>query len=302
MYVAFGHRLLRLPFLPVATIGTAVAFLVGFKNNAAYERFWEGRKIWGGLVNESRSFGAAVRAFLPDKTQAPKRLIYRHLAFINSLRIQLRQKSRFLEGAHRSTARRLQRHDAHLRSNWDAEVPPFLEEGETADLKTRVNPATQLLKLQAEDLSKLQRSGELDLFHQLHLMDLIQEFSTLQGKCERIKNTPFPRQYAEFSRLFTRVFILLVPCGLLSVFDVTRKLSPEELVFTLLPMMFSTTVIAWVFSVMEGVGDASEDPFERSISDVPMNALCRAIERDLRDMLDEKDLPEPEQPIDDILY
>ena len=135
-------------------------------------------------------------------------------------------------------------------------------------------------------------------------MQTIKELYELQGQCERIKNTPFPRQYAEFSRWFVRVFMFLLPLGLLDVFSAQIDAAGTALGLALagLPMALSSCLISWVFVTMEGVGDASEDPFERSLNDVPMNALCRTIERDLRQLLGESEVPEPEQPAGLVLY
>lgn len=310
LYEFVGLKFLRLPFLPIATIGTAVAFYVGFKNNASYDRFWEARKIWGGIVNESRSWTVDVLAYvLPqddeESQEIRRRLIHRQLAWINALRLQLRRNSRFMKAdAHPKTAQRLRNHATHMRNDWDEEVGPFLEASEHTRLKTLVNPATHLLNAQAQELKELVKDKRLDLFHQIALMEIVRELFALQGKCERIKNTPFPRQYAEFSRWFTRALVVLMPCGLLSVFP-EQLLAAQEgglSVLHLLPFLFSASLIAWVFVTMEAIGDASEDPFERSINDVPMNALCRAIERDLRQLLGESEVPEVESPIDDILY
>lgn len=309
LYAYAGLRFIRAPFLPIATIGTAVAFYVGFKNNAAYERFWEGRKIWGGIVNVSRTWAAGVLAYIepghaePEAAAVRKLLVYRQLAWINALRLQLRRTSRFFDNPARGTKRRLDAHADAMRNDWDKELAPFLGD-ELEELSSKKNTATHILQRQAELLAELVRTKKLDLFHQIALMESITEMYTLQGKCERIKNTPFPRQYAEYSRIFTRVFVFLVPFGLLDVFadSIDAATSALENLVLLIPMLLSAGLVSWVFITMEGIGDASEDPFERSMNDVPMNALCRTIEIDLRELLGETDLPEKEKPTDMLLY
>lgn len=307
----FGNMtMLRIPFLPIATIGTAVAFYVGFKNNAAYDRFWEGRKIWGGIVNTSRMWTTSVLAYVEPGVDtaaaklARKQLVYRQLAWINSLRVQLRSKSRFNDSPARGTKRRLERDAEHMRNDWDQEVSAFVDDDERTELSQCANAATHLLARQGIELAKLVDAGRLDIFRQLELMKLVEALYTLQGKCERIKNTPFPRQYAEFSRWFTRLFIVLVPFGLLETFADHAQTTGETLasVTAAIPMLLSSALIAWVFTMMDGVGDASEDPFERSMNDVPMNALCRTIEIDLRQLLGETELPPREQAAGMILY
>lgn len=310
LYAYAGLWFLRVPFLPIATVGTAVAFYVGFKNNAAYERFWEGRKIWGGIVNASRTWATAVVSYIDvgdagDDAKATRReLVYRHLAWINALRLQLRKTSRFHEKPARSTKRRLERHAEHMRNDWDEELQPFLSRDELAEASAMANPATHLLAHQGSRIAGLVKAQRLDLFHQIAMMETVTELYSLQGQAERIKNTPFPRQYAEFSRVFTMLLAFLVPFGLLDVFGdhVDKAMTTMQHLTPVLPMLLSSWLITWVFTTMEGVGDASEDPFERSMNDVPMNALCRTIEIDLRQLLGETEVPAKEAAIDDILY
>lgn len=309
-YAIAGFEWMRLPFVPLSVMGIAVSFYGGFKNNSAYDRFWEGRKIWGGVVNESRSWASAVLCHVrpgddSDAARALRQsLIYRHLAWINALRLQLRATSRFHHQPARATRIRLDRHDAHMRSDWDAELAPFLSDEEQAAIKALINPATHLVHNQGQALSTEVQGGGVNLFHQIAMMEILRELYGLQGRAERIKKTPLPRQYAEFSRLFTRVFVFTVPFGLLDVFKdrLPAGIPASHDLPWLITYLAASVLISWVFLTMEGIGDSSEDPFERSMNDVPMNSLCRVIERDLRQMLGESDLPPAEAPIDSILY
>jgi putative membrane protein len=310
LYAYAGLWFLRVPFLPIATVGTAVAFYVGFKNNAAYERFWEGRKIWGGIVNASRTWATAVVSYIDvgdtseDARETRRELVYRHIAWVNALRLQLRRTTRFHDKPARSTKRRLERHAEHMRNDWDEELRPFLDADELAEVSAMANPATHLLTRQGTRIAGLVKAQRLDLFHQIAMMETVTELYSLQGQCERIKNTPFPRQYAEFSRVFTRLLAFLIPFGLLDVFGdhVAKAMTTLQTLTPVIPMLLSSWLITWVFTTMEGVGDSSEDPFERSMNDVPMNALSRAIEIDLRQVLGETEVPAKETAIDDILY
>jgi len=312
LYALVQLEFLRIPFQPLSTIGIAVAFYVGFKNNASYDRFWEGRKIWGGVVNTSRSWGTAVMSYVRPGDDSPEahalrqELVYRHLAWINAVRLQLRKKSRFFDKPARGTRLRLERHAEHMRNDWDTEISPFLSAEEHAEMKQKLNSATHLVTRQGTRLAAAKEAEHVNLFHQIALMGLLTEMYTLQGKAERIKNTPFPRQYAEYSRIFTRVFVVLVPFGLLDVFadHIGAAVSTADEFIYIVPFISAAALISWVFMTMEAIGDASEDPFERSMGDVPMNALCRTIERDLRQMLNEPEdsLPPGETPIDSILY
>ncbi len=310
VHVGFGLDWLRVPFTPLSVMGIAVAFYAGFKNNAAYDRFWEGRKIWGGIVNESRTWANAVLAYvLPldesEEAHAVRRdLIYRQLAWVNALRLQLRSTSRFHDKPAKETERRLKAHHGHIRTDWEQELSPFIDLDEAERIMPMANSATHLVARQGQKLARLVKDNRLDLFHQIALMETLSKLYTLQGKAERIKKTPFPRVYAEFSRLFTRVFVYVVPFGLLDVFSShfpSGMPSGNEWMW-FITYLFSAGLVGWVFMTMEGLGDASEDPFERSINDVPMNSLCIVIERDLRQLLGEEKVPPQEEPIDGVLY
>ena len=291
-----------LPIAPLGTIGVAVAFYVGFKNNQSYDRSWEARKIWGGIINVSRSWGNQVINYVSnfhagadaqpvDTKIVWQELIYRHLAWINSLRYQLRRVNSF--GFEPSGAARkfMQPTDVEALRK---QINEFLPEHESRTACQQVNTATQILRRQGERLNEVYEKERLiDDFRHIAMMDLITEMYSLQGKCERIKNTPFPRQYAFFSTLFTWIFIILLPFGIVG------ELSDREfMVWLTVPL---SVIVSWVFITMETVGDTSEDPFENFINDVPMTALCTTIEIDLRQMLGETDLPSPMKPVDDVL-
>lgn len=305
----FEHKgfIISIPFEPLSVIGIAVAFYIGFKNNASYDRFWEGRKIWGGIVNYSRTWGNQVLSFVTNRHATKpiskeeifniqKQLIYRHIAWLNALRFQLRQCTSF-SLKHPKTVRSIQQMGKDPNGDpWDQEVGGFLDKSEYEYLIDRRNTATQLIRKQGEQLRELhEKSGLIDDFRHMELMSSLEEFYTLQGKCERIKNTPFPRQYAFFSKVFTWIFILLLPFGMVGLFAQMN----HELTWLTIPFC---VLISWVFITMEIVGDNSEDPFENFLNDVPMTALCRVIEIDLREMIGETDLPEKVKPIDDILF
>ena len=289
---------LRIPFQPLTVIGIAVAFYLGFKNGQSYDRFWEARKIWGGIVNYSRTWANQVLSLGEIDKNTQKTMVYRHLAWINALRIQLRQPTSFSIKENASVEALFNKH-GERNPACDA-VAEFISSEEYSDLDNRKNVATHLVKLQAREVKKIESDGKISEFDKQILHHTLEELYNLQGMCERIKNTPFPRQYAYFSTLFTWIFILLLPLGLLDIFDGQFEASQKNATVALLVPL--SVLISWVFVTMEKVGSNSEDPFEGRVNDVPMTALCRTIEIDLRDMLDETDLPPKVQPKDNILY
>ena len=292
---------LGISFVPIGLIGTAVAFYVGFKNNSSYERLWEARRIWGAIVNASRTWGAFTLAYVKEpgtdsrtgQNKVHAELIHRHIAYVNALRIQLRQKS--VWGDSNSVAHSVVKSKAHYDdSPLYQNLVAFVPEQDVRKFVSRKNPATHIMKAQAIHLDELFRSNAISERSYIHMMGLVQEFYAQQGAAERIKNFPFPRQYAHFSKMFVNLFILVLPFGLINEF---AKLG-GMLTWLAVPCYM---VIAWVFYTMEVVGDTSENPFENAINDVPMTAICRTIEIDLREMLEEENVPGPIQPVDNIL-
>jgi putative membrane protein len=139
----------------------------------------------------------------------------------------------------------------------------------------------------------LRQAGIIEHFRHLEMHQMVTEFFALQGKSERIKNFPFPRQYATINYFFVILFIILLPFGMLDMFT---NLKADYWIWLSIPF---SVVCSWVFWMMEIIGDYSENPFEGLYNDVPISALARSIEIDIREMLDEKDLPTPIEPIGD---
>ncbi len=279
---------IALPWQPIGVIGTAVAFYLGFKNNSSYDRTWEARKIWGGIVNSSRSFGAAVISFVqgPNAEEIQKELIYRHLAWLTSLRHQLRlsQEWEHTEDRVKGLYSPVICEDYH--NKLDAELAVLISEEEINELEEKANTATQILALQSKRLQALKDKGYFEDFRHMEFHALLRSFYDEQGKSERIKNFPFPRQYASTAVWMTMVFSALLPFAMLDI------ISQENLVLFCISPLISGLLI-WIFFLMEKIGDYSENPFEGTYNDVPISAISRGIEIDLREMLNETDVPSP---------
>ncbi len=295
LYEVAGFRFLAIPFLPVGTIGTAVAFFIGFKNNQAYDRLWEARRLWGGITNTSRSLATMMIALVDDKAFVSD-FLHRHIGYINILRLQLRRTIPWATGKenlHRTfigEKKELEAFDEGLRTILDKHNK--IQYYET--LKSKQNTANTMLKIQMDYLAKLKKDGRLDAFEHSDVVKQINELFNLQGGCERIKSTPLFRQYSIFSRVFVLIFIFLLPFGLL------RDLSTLASWGVWLTIPFSM-LISWVFFTMEQIGEYSENPFDNAVNDIPLTAICRNIEIDIKELLGEKELPERIQPEKNVL-
>lgn len=295
----WGQLAIGFSFIPIGLIGTAVAFYVGFKNNSSYERLWEARRIWGALVNASRTWGVYTVTHIKtdsvitgmNEKELHAKLVHGIIAYVNALRIQLRQKSVWNNSsttAHTVVRGNSENEPLHL------SLTLFFSDREAKQFLSKKNPATHILKAQAALLSEIYQHGGISERLYVQTMALIQEFFNQQGAAERIKNFPFPRQYAYFSKIFVWLFILVLPFGLISEFS---KIG-ADMIWISIPVYI---IIAWVFNTMEIVGDTSENPFENAINDIPMTAICRTIEIDLREMLEEKSIPPALTAVDNIL-
>ncbi|NND33144.1 MAG: hypothetical protein HKN76_11185 [Saprospiraceae bacterium] len=287
---------IALPWQPISIIGIAVAFYLGFKNNSSYDRTWEARKIWGSIVNNSRTFGAAILAFVQgsDADTVKKELIYRHIAWLTALRYQLR-----LSRTWEHTEERISNlYNSEVCENYyerlDQELMNLISENEFKDYKGKSNMATQLLARQAKRLQELRDQDYFEDFRHMEFHALIRSFYEDQGKSERIKNFPFPRQYASTTLWLSMVFAAFVPFGMLDLF----YRDGSAWIWITVPM---TALVIWIFFLMEKIGDYSENPFEGSYNDVPITAIARGIEIDLREMMNEEDVPKPVEAVNGFL-
>lgn len=264
--------------IPLGVLGTAVSLFLSFRNNAAYDRWWEARKIWGGIVNTSRTFGIQVQNYVTQnavksehKNNIEKlhtQLIYRHLAYINALRLALREQ-----------------HD-----EYESELNELLDSAELSDILAKANKPTQINNNQAKAIRAILNDDLKDNFQVIEMMKTLEELYTLQGKCERIKNTPFPIYYDAFIRIFLFIFVAFLPLNLIGLFDEISQGIDYNVDWVMIPVAM---IVSLMFEIIERVGSYTETPFNNQNQDIPMSALCRTIEIDLREMLDETDIPKP---------
>lgn len=325
LFDILGMKWLHVPWLPLGVLGTAVAFLIGFKNNASYDRLWEGRKIWGGIVNTSRSWTIMVKDFitndhaeekLPHSSlqQIHKELVHRHVAWLTALRYQLRVNKPWEQLMTQKSNTEFK--DSYFLVCEDSipieeAIKPYISEAEYKEVFAKGNKASQLLGIQSRRLKELKQEGLIEDFRHMEMSNVLVEFYTLQGQSERIKNFPYPRQFATLNYMFVWIFIILLPFGIMAGFetighDILQDLTQHEsrtswghLIqefiakhFVWFSIPFSA-LVAWVFHTMEKIGENTENPFEGGPNDVPITDLSRGIEIDIRQLIDDDDIPEP---------
>lgn len=312
IFFVFKQTWLQLPWTPIATIGTAVAFVVGFQNNAAYGRIWEARKIWGGIVNTSRSWAVLTKDLVTNEhadkpvselelKEYKRMLTYRHLAWLTALRYEMREPRSWEVTMQHRTMRSWEKlmYIPEKRVPLEEKLETFLPKEELEFVMAKKNKPTAVLALQSKHLRELKEKKLIWEFSFLQLEELVVEMFTLQGKTERIKNFPYPRQYATISHLFIWTFLVLLPFAIFPEFvDISETLKnmtlfpAEYFIFLSVPF---TVIVSWTFHTMERIGRIGENPFEGTGNDVPISTIALGIEIDLRQLLGEHDdqLPEP---------
>ncbi len=319
LYVIFDWKFIHLPWLPIALVGSALAFIVSFKNNASYGRLWEARKVWGGIVNTSRSITIMFNDFISNEHaheklsdeelfKIRKTLVLRHVAWMTSLRHALRAPKPWeMSSVNKSDREYMSKIQINERKfSLEEELDGYLSEEEKAFVLSTKNKQSACLNLQSKQLRELKEKKLIWEFSFLEMENLIVELFTLQGKLERIKNFPYPRQFATLNLFFVWIFIVLLPFGIINVFDeigmqiLKGYEEPSSFIkiigngFVWLSIPFSV-IVSWIFHTMERIGEVSENPFEGIANDTPITTMARGIEIDIRQMIGDnpEDIPEP---------
>lgn len=257
--------------LPFTLVSLALAVVLGFRNNTGYDRFWEGRKLWGLLVNDARTFARLVLSVIGvdavgaaklnhgETRRLQRELVYLCMAFVHALRLHLRQEISDC-----------------------VELTPFVPAGVIDDLRVQHNVPLRILQLMSEYVERARRAAVLRNRDVFLLENMLSEMCDVQGGCERIKNTPIPWSYTLLIHSLVAAYCLSLPLGLIA----TTKLATP----------FVVVMISYAFLGLDAVGDELEDPFGTDVNDLPLSTLSRMIEINLRQMLGETDLPAFLQP------
>lgn len=315
LFELLNIKWLQVPLTPVGLIGTAVAFMVGFQNNAAYDRIWEARKIWGGVVNTSRSFVITLKdSFYMHRTEAAKdesetirTITHRHIAWLTALRYALRTRKQW-EASYEKVHNKISfdylipEYDTEL----DKELEPYLSKEEFDYVMSKDSKTNAIISLQSKHLRSLTDDKKIWDFSLLNLQQMLQELTALQGKAERIKNFPYPKQYGSIGYHFVHIFMWLLPMAIIPAFarmglDIAESNPFIGKYFVWLNIPFTATVI-WVFNTMLRIGLAGENPFEGSPNDVPISNISRGITRDILQIIEEDpaNIPDPIENVNNV--
>lgn len=255
----------KLPSLPLAVVGGALGIFVSFRTNNAYSRWWEGRQLWGKLVNSSRHFALQVLSYLQpadsvDLPQIKREIVLRHAAYVHALRAHLRKQNVLA----------------------DPQVVRLLSEAVREKLKGEKNIPYAILHEQFATIEALSTRGALDPLRLQSLDKLMNDFLDVQGACERIKNTPMPRSYGFIGERLIWAYATLFPFAIW-----------DDMGWLTIP---SNVLVCLAFSLIGEVGRVLEDPFNMFYNTLPISALSTTIEINLRQRLGDVELPEEVKP------
>ena len=256
------HFKTLIPDMPIAIpafLGTAISVILSFKLNQSYDRWWEARKIWGSIVNDSRSFILQLQMFLKKENDKQiKKIAFRQIAWCYSLGQTLRGL------------------------NPVANLEEYLSPEDLEKITRHNNKPLAILQLNTLDISELKNKDQVDTFSQVQINNSLVNFSNAMGMAERIKSTIFPTTYRLFLHFIIYVFIITLSISLRDI----------ESYFEI-PLLL---IISSAFFLLEKSAKHLQDPFSNLPTDTAMTAIARTIEINIKQLINEKEIPNPQQP------
>ena len=253
------HYKIPLSPAPFTIFGIALALFLGFRNNASYDRFWEGRKLWGALLNDTRSLArqALTLTGYDPKSKEVAGFVDMLIAFTYCLKHQLRKTDPA----------------GDIQERLPAELADTLKEA-------RFKPVI-LMREMGVWIKQARERDLIDPICQVAMDENLNKLSDIVGGCERIVSTPIPYTYQVLLHRTVYLYCFLLPFGLV---DSLGWITP-----------FITVFIAYTFVAFEAIADELEDPFGTEPNDLPLNAMSRMIETTLLETVG-KPVPETALP------
>ncbi len=246
--------------IPFTLIGLALAIFLGFRNSASYDRWWEGRKLWGDLLIRTRTI---TRLLQTHAAQADAAVIQAMIRRLIGFGFALKH---------------------HLRGTADTEAATFLPPDERDGYTQAVNRPDHILHRISQDVARLRIAGHLDPMMTMAVEENLTHMAAIQAGCERIRSTPLPFSYMLLLHRTAHLYCLFLPFGLV---DTIGFMTP-----------FVVGLISYTFFGLDTIGDEIEEPFGLQDNDLPLHAICTRIQIDLGAALGESDLPAMPEPKD----
>jgi putative membrane protein len=255
-----GDYLPKIPMALPLVLGTAISLLLSFKLNQSYDRWWEARKIWGAIVNDSRTLVRQALSFTDGNVELVRGLTHRQIAWCYCLGQSLRGL------------------------DWKWGSVEHLSTAELAEAAEHSNKPLALLQFHARDVAQLARNGQLSDYQRIAVDATLTRLTDSMGMAERIRNTVFPKTYRLFLHATIYLFITMLSIALAEVKGTWQ--------------VILTALIAIPFLLLEKTAKHMQDPFANRPTDTSMTAIARTIDINLRNLVGEQEIPDP-WPADD---
>ncbi|HEY6436650.1 MAG TPA: bestrophin family ion channel [Ignavibacteriaceae bacterium] len=244
----------EMPLSIPAFLGTAISVILSFKLSQSYDRWWEARKIWGSIVNDSRTFVLQLQSFVKKgNEQTIKEIAFRQIAWCYSLGQSLRGL------------------------NAIENLEKYISPDELTTISKHNNKPLALLQLNALQIAELKEKDQIEIFSQVQINNTLVNFSNSMGMAERIKNTIFPSTYRLFLHFFIYIFVITLCIALR---DIESQFE--------IPLLL---VISSAFFLLEKSATHLQDPFSNKPTDTPVTTIANTIEINIKQLLNEKDIP-----------
>ncbi|HEX8348439.1 MAG TPA: bestrophin family ion channel [Hymenobacter sp.] len=259
---SFADYLPPIPGQLPAILGSTISLILAFKINQSYDRWWEARKIWGAIVNDSRSLVLQLQGFMKDEvlgtgaTQtALHKLAYRQIAWCYGLGQALRGQ------------------------NPVAGLEQYLSAQELAYLQQHNNKPLAMLALHTQDLKTLRQQQVINAYEHVQLDSTLVRLCDSMGKAERINSTAFPVTYRLLVHFFIYLFLVALSLSLVETIGLVE-----------VPILLA---FASTFFLLEKTATYLQDPFRNKPTDTPVTSVARTIEINVKQLLEKQDIPQP---------
>jgi putative membrane protein len=273
-YIVAGWRWVAVPDIPLSVFGATMGVVLTFRNTNTYQRWWEARTLWGSITNQSRTLARQVTTMVlpagengadePCINRVSRRIVYHQIGYAYALKDHLRGEE-----------------------PW-AELEPLFDQHEIASLSGEGNVPMEIQRRIGLLLQDCFQRGWLDAIRWSSLDATLTALANARAAQSGSKNTPFPRQYDYFQQLFVRVYCVLLPLGMVANLGVLTPVG--------------STLVGFILMLLDKIGRDLEEPFNNTIHDVPLSSICRTIEINLRQQLEEEELPAPREAVHGALW
>jgi len=249
---------------PFTILGLALSIFLGFRNSAAYDRYWEGRRLWGELLVSCRIFSRQVATLIaPGQSREElnglrRRMVYKAAAFAHALRHHLRETAP------------------------ENDLRPFLSHEDLQAVLNSVNPPHAIVRSLSRDLEQCLSHTLIQPPLAASLDSTMASLDRVLAGCERIRSTPIPFSYTLLLHRTAYLYCFLLPFGLVDTVGLATPLV--------------VGLVSYTFFGLDALGDEIEEPFGTQPNDLPLAALSRTVEINLRESLGDVDLPHPLAP------